>query len=205
VAGRSVVSTTNATFETGSQAHTFTGSQPRATDNDFIARSDLRDRAYRFALAAHEGERSRSETRIDHPSAVARLLARRGADDEMVAVALLHDVLEDTAVTHAELAAEFGSAIADRVAELSEDASIGDYAERKARLRRQVADAGEAAATIFLADKLAGLNRMDASGQRLSPATLDHYRQTVALLSSAYPDLPFVAEVRHALRNAGRA
>jgi guanosine-3',5'-bis(diphosphate) 3'-pyrophosphohydrolase len=169
---------------------------------DFIARSDLLDRAYRFALAAHEGERSRGDTRIDHPTAVARLLVRRGADDQMVAIALLHDVLEDTTVSRAELEAEFGSAIAGLVADLSEDASIDAYAERKARLREQVAGAGEEAATIFLADKLARLNRLDAAEQGLSPATLDHYRRTVALLSGTYPDLPFVAELRHALRSA---
>src|SRR4029077_14834656 len=114
---------------------------------DFIARSDLLERAYRFALAAHEGERSRGETRIDHPTAVARLLVRQGADDQTVAAALLHDVLEDTTVTRAELEEEVGMAVAGLVAELTEDESIGAYADRKAHLRQQVADAGEQAAT----------------------------------------------------------
>ena len=168
---------------------------------DFIARSELLDRAYRFARAAHEGERSRGETRIDHPTEVARLLARRGAEDETVAAALLHDVLEDTTVTREELEREFGPGIAELVASVSEDPSIGDYADRKAQLREQVADAGEEAATIFLADKLATLNRLEETQQGLPPAKLDHYRETAALLADRYPDLPFVAEVRHALRN----
>jgi (p)ppGpp synthase/HD superfamily hydrolase len=169
---------------------------------DFIARSDLLERTYRFALAAHEGERSRGETRIDHPTAVARLLARQGADDQMLAAALLHDVLEDTTVTREELDGEFGSAIAELVAGLTEDASIGAYADRKAHLRQQVADAGERAATIFMADKLARLQALDATRQGLPPAKFDHYRETVALLSGTYPDLPLITEVRHALRNA---
>ena len=169
---------------------------------DFIARSDLLERAYRFALAAHEGERSRGETRIDHPIAVARLLVRRGADDQTVAAALLHDVLEDTTVTRAELEEEFGLGVAELVAELTEDESIDAYADRKAQLRRQVAAAGEQAATIVLADKLARLHALEATGQGLAPVTLDHYRETVALLLRTYPDLPFIAEVRHALRNA---
>jgi (p)ppGpp synthase/HD superfamily hydrolase len=168
---------------------------------DFIARSDLVERTYRFALAAHEGERSRGETRIDHPLAVARLLVLQGADDQLVAAALLHDVLEDTTVTQEELEGEFGAAIAALVAGLSEDASIDAYADRKAHLRRQVAGGGERAATIFLADKLARLNELDATGQALPPAKLAHYRETVALLSQTHPDLPFVAEARHALRN----
>jgi (p)ppGpp synthase/HD superfamily hydrolase len=169
---------------------------------DFIARSDLLERAYRFALDAHEGERSCGKTRIDHPIAVARLLHRQGADDQVVAAGLLHDVLEDTTVTREELEAEFGPAIAGLVADLSEDASIGRYAARKARLRDQVADAGEEAAAIFLADKLARLHGLEATQHGLAPERLDHYRETVAQLSRRYPDLPFIADVRHALRNA---
>jgi (p)ppGpp synthase/HD superfamily hydrolase len=175
---------------------------PASDPPDFIARSDLLEHAYRFALAAHEGERSRGETRIDHPAAVAKLLVRQGADDQMVAAALLHDVLEDTTVTREELESEFAPAIGELVAELTEDASIAAYADRKARLREQVADAGEQAATIFLADKLARLQTLEAKQQGVSPRTLDHYRESVALLSGRYPDLPFIAEVRHALRNA---
>jgi (p)ppGpp synthase/HD superfamily hydrolase len=171
---------------------------------DFIARSGLLDRAYRFALAAHEGARSRGGTHIEHPIAVARLLDRQGADDQTIAVAVLHDVLEDTTVTREELEGEFGPAIADRVAQLTEDAAIDDYAARKARLREQVAAAGQGAATIFLADKLARLRALEATEQGLSPAKLDHYRKTLAQLSRAYPDLPFIAEVRHALRSARR-
>jgi hypothetical protein len=47
---------------------------------DFIARSDLLERAYRFALDAHEGERSRGKTRIDHPIAGRRLGCGAGKD-----------------------------------------------------------------------------------------------------------------------------
>ena len=91
------------------------------------------------------------------------------------------------------------------MAELTEDESIDAYADRKAQLRQQVAVAGERAATIFLADKLARLQALEATGQGLAPARLAHYRETVALLFRAYPDLPFIAEVRHALRNARQA
>jgi (p)ppGpp synthase/HD superfamily hydrolase len=172
---------------------------------DFTTRSELLGRAYRFACKAHEGERSRGTTRIEHPTAVARLLFRQGSRDRLVAAALLHDVLEDTTVTEAELEVEFGPEIAQLVAALSEDATIEDYEQRKAQLREQVAEAGEEAATIFLADKLASLQRAEATGHAPSPATLGHYRATLALLSRTYPDLPFIADVRHALRNAGPA
>jgi (p)ppGpp synthase/HD superfamily hydrolase len=175
---------------------------PPSDPPDFIAQSVLLGRAYRFARDAHGGSRSRGKTTIDHPVAVARLV-RPNADDELVAVALLHDVLEDTTVTQRELEAEFGTGIAELVASLSEDEAVEDYTERKALLRAQVAAAGEGAALVFLADKLARMNALgEAAADRIGPGTLEHYRETLAVLSRAYPDLPFIAELRHALRNA---
>ena len=55
-------------------------------------------RAYAFAEAAHRGQRRKDDRAfIAHPVHVARLLAARGYDEEVVAAALLHDVVEDTA------------------------------------------------------------------------------------------------------------
>jgi GTP diphosphokinase / guanosine-3',5'-bis(diphosphate) 3'-diphosphatase len=162
-------------------------------------RSDLVDRAWLFARAAHEGDRSRGKTRIEHPLAVATLLLQEGADDELLAAALLHDVLEDTTVGRAELATAFGKDIADLVAQLSEDSSVEDYTERKARLREQVDAAGEDAARIFLADKLARLQALDAPSSALSADRLEHYRKTLALLGSHYPQVPFIDELSRRL------
>jgi (p)ppGpp synthase/HD superfamily hydrolase len=171
---------------------------------DFIANSALLTRAFRFASAAHSGSRSRGDTTIAHPVEVARLV-RAHASDELVAAALLHDVLEDTTVTRDELEEEFGADIARLVGELSEDETIEEYAERKARLRAQVVAAGRDAALIFLADKLATLTAEGAGGaEPIEPARLAHYRETLESLSGSYPDLPFIADVRHALRNAPR-
>ena len=166
---------------------------------EFARNSALVARADVFAFAAHEGERSRGATRSDHPRAVAALLAARDAQEEIVAAALLHDVLEDTSVTWHELQREFGTRIAEVVAHLSEDPSIEPYAERKASLRQQVADAGPEAATIFLADKLARLQALERTGSSIEPEKLAHYRATLELLSRVHPGAPFVDEARAAL------
>ena len=66
------------------------------------ADGDLVLRAHRFAAAAHRGQRRRQGTPyIEHPVAVAWLAHERFgvADGEVLAAALLHDVLEDTDVT----------------------------------------------------------------------------------------------------------
>jgi len=77
---------------------------------------DLLTRAFRFSSRSHEGQQRRSgEEFILHPYAVARVCAELQLDDETIAAALLHDVVEDTAVTLEELAAEFGDGVAQLV------------------------------------------------------------------------------------------
>ncbi|HLI51844.1 MAG TPA: RelA/SpoT family protein, partial [Thermomicrobiaceae bacterium] len=69
--------------------------------------------AYEFAREAHEGKLRRSgEPYICHPLAVAISLAEMELDQETLAAALLHDVIEDTSVTVEDLTEEFGERIA---------------------------------------------------------------------------------------------
>src|SRR5262245_9847823 len=66
-------------------------------------------RAYEVAADAHRQQVRRSgESYIHHPLAVARIVADLGLDDITVAAALLHDAVEDTQVTLADVSAEFG-------------------------------------------------------------------------------------------------
>jgi (p)ppGpp synthase/HD superfamily hydrolase len=177
-------------------------STPPYEPPDFNLHSALIERADRYAFAAHEGGRSVGATRIEHPRAVAALLADRGVNDEIVAAALLHDVLEDTSVTRDELQREFGVRVADLVAHLTEDASIEPYAERKAQLRQQVTSGGPDAAAVFLADKLARLQALNRSGDAIAHSKLEHYRATLELLARAYPQAPLIPEVSRALAEA---
>lgn len=73
----------------------------------------LIEQAYHFAAKAHAGQtRFSGEDYITHPIEVAKILATMRADSETIAAALLHDVLEDTSVTRADLVKEFGETIA---------------------------------------------------------------------------------------------
>lgn len=84
---------------------------------------ELVERAYAFAKAAHNGQyRDSGEVFLKHPYEVARILAEFEFDVVTIAAGLLHDVLEDTAVTWEELVDEFGEEIAllvDGVTKLS--------------------------------------------------------------------------------------
>jgi GTP pyrophosphokinase len=69
---------------------------------------DLVRKAYELAHRLHEGQFRRSgEPYIHHPLMVASYLADLNMDGPSIAAGILHDVLEDTAVTRDELAAEF--------------------------------------------------------------------------------------------------
>ena len=73
-------------------------------------------RAFRFAAAAHEGQQRRSgEPFITHPVGVATICAGLRLDEQTIAAALLHDVVEDTETELDELRSEFGTEIAQLV------------------------------------------------------------------------------------------
>src|SRR5579862_776394 len=95
------------------------------TIHELISRVQLYDpsldagwmtRVYELADAAHEGQRRASgESYIEHPLAVAGILAELEMDRETIAAALLHDVVEDTSITSDEVAEQFGGEIAQLV------------------------------------------------------------------------------------------
>ena len=72
--------------------------------------------AFTYADSAHHGQlRKSGEPYIIHPLAVAEIVADLGLDLDSVIAALLHDCLEDTEVTHDEVAKKFGATVADLV------------------------------------------------------------------------------------------
>src|SRR5213593_3315768 len=74
---------------------------------------ELLARAFRFAATAHEGQQRRSgEAFIHHPWGVAKICAQLRLDEQTLAAALLHDVVEDTETELDEVRSEFGDEIA---------------------------------------------------------------------------------------------
>lgn len=177
------------------------------------ARSELIRAALEEARRAHAGQlRSGSGgmAYIHHPVAVAELVTSSGADEETVAAALLHDTVEDSEVTIAELEERFGPTVAALVAALSDDESIDSYRERKREHRGRVVAAGEPALTIYAADKLSNsrvLRRAYAS-QGESAATdmkvpldlkIEIWQEDLEMLEREVPNLPFTAALREEL------
>lgn len=162
---------------------------------DFIAGREVPSRAFEFALRAHHGPDRQGDTNIDHPVAVARLLDGAGFGDEVVAAALLHDVVEDTARGLDGIEAEFGAEVRGLVEAMTEDASIEGYAERKAEHRVRVLSAGAGPASIYAADKLARVRAYRASESPVASYRLDHYWDSLELFAGRRPELPFLSEL----------
>jgi len=156
----------------------YRASQPRA-DTTLITR------AYHVARAAHEGQVRRSgDPYIQHPLAVARILADLGLDDITLSAALLHDSVEDTGVTLEEVAAEFGddvAAIVDGVTKLDRVSFDSKEAQQAATMRKMlVAMAKDIRVLLIkLADRLHNMRTIAAlradKQQRIAQETLDVY------------------------------
>lgn len=111
-----------------------------------------------FAAKAHEGavRKGSKIPYITHPLETAVIVSLMTEDEEVIAAALLHDVIEDAGVTRQELEARFGSRVAHLVAEESEDKSLS-WMERKAATLKKLETAGMESKILALGDKLSNL------------------------------------------------
>jgi GTP diphosphokinase / guanosine-3',5'-bis(diphosphate) 3'-diphosphatase len=121
-------------------------------------------RATAFAADKHRNQRRKdaeASPYINHPIALANVLAHEaGVDDVTVlAAALLHDTIEDTATTSQEVEATFGAEIAGIVVEVTDDKSL-PKAERKRAQIEHAPHLSQRAKLVKLADKICNLRDM---------------------------------------------
>ena len=161
---------------------------------DFVQRSPLTRDALAYAAACHEGQTRGADDVpfVTHPVEVARLLHQAGYSDEVVAAGALHEVIEDSDAELSDVEERFGAEVAGLVAAVSEDPTIENDGERKAALRRQVAQAGECAAVVFAADKVSKVRELRARTdhgrlQGADEAKLEHYRASLEMLADVIP------------------
>ena len=123
--------------------------------------------ALRFAAAKHRDQRRKGRDAspfINHPIDVAHLLATVGGvtDVEILVAAVLHDTVEDTRTTPAEIEENFGAAVRLLVEEMTDDKNLSK-AERK---RLQIVKAphiSPRAKLIKIADKICNVRDIAAS------------------------------------------
>jgi (p)ppGpp synthase/HD superfamily hydrolase len=115
----------------------------------------LQERAIRMAVRAHEGQTRRESNTpyITHPVRVALLLAHHGFEESVIAAGLVHDVIEDSEISIDELRVELGDSVADIVACVTNDDSIG-WEEKKLKYIETVRQGGPGAKAVATADKI---------------------------------------------------
>src|SRR5688500_5858462 len=141
--------------------------------------------AYQVAAEAHRNQlRSSGESYINHPLAVAKIVAEIGLDEVSVVAALLHDAVEDTEITVADVDRDFGgeiAAIVDGVTKLDRIQFDSREAQQAATMRKMlVAMAADLRVLLIkLADRLHNMRTIAAmpseKQQRIAQETLDIY------------------------------
>ena len=150
-------------------------------DADF----DLLRAAYVVAAQAHQGQVRRSgEPYLNHPLEVAGILADLRLDIVSVACGLLHDVVEDTQVTNADLERRFGrdvSRVIDGLTKLSRVEFTSAEANQAENVRKMIIAMTDDTRVILikLADRLHNMRTLDflreEKRQRIATETLDVY------------------------------
>jgi guanosine-3',5'-bis(diphosphate) 3'-pyrophosphohydrolase len=133
---------------------------PAIPFEDFL----LVTRALKDATDRHEPQRRKNAKQspyINHPITLFQILVEIGkvTDAVALAAALLHDTIEDTGATEAELAEKFGADVAAVVVEVSDDKSL-PKPERKRLQIEHAAHSSFRAKLVKLADKIANLRDM---------------------------------------------
>ena len=112
-------------------------------------------KAIEFAAKAHS-QQFRKGTRLPyiiHPLEVGNILIEAGCSDEIIAAGILHDTLEDTAITYEDLVAQFGKEVADLVVGASEPDKADTWENRKLHTINYLKTAPLAVVLVTAADK----------------------------------------------------
>jgi GTP pyrophosphokinase len=170
------------------------------------ANIELINKAYVYASRAHEGQQRKSgDPYFIHPVSVANIIAQLHLDSASVCAALLHDVIEDTQVSEADMAREFGKEVAFLVAGVTKlgKVSFGSKEDRQAESFRKMLLAMSEDIRVLLVkladrlDNMRTLEHMSIDAQeRIAHETMDIYaplagRLGIQWLKSELEDLSF--------------
>ncbi len=169
-------------------------------------RSPLVRAALEKARSAHAGQVRNGRggmPYVEHPIAVAARLDEHGYGEEVLAAALLHDVVEDSDTSLDEIREEFGEGVAGMVGALTDDEALDSYRERKAEHRERVAAAPGEALAIYGSDKLTNVKALRAAYEDGGDAVREEFKVPIELKTEVWeadrdllrekaPELPFL-------------
>ena len=146
---------------------------------------DLLNRAYVYAMKAHGAQtRASGDPYFSHPLEVAAILTDLKLDDATIVAALLHDTIEDTEATRAEIDQIFGpeiGALVDGLTKLKRLELVSREAKQAENLRKLLLAIADDVRVLLvkLADRLHNMRTLDFMPpdmrQRIAEETLDIY------------------------------
>jgi GTP diphosphokinase / guanosine-3',5'-bis(diphosphate) 3'-diphosphatase len=134
--------------------------------------TELVTRAFRFAATAHEGQQRHSGSDfIEHPVGAAQICAQLRLDEQTLAAALLHDVVEDTETSIEDVRAEFGDEVARLVEGVTKLTRIQFQSREQAEAenyRKMIVAMSEDVRVILikLADRLHNMRTIEYLGKQ---------------------------------------
>jgi (p)ppGpp synthase/HD superfamily hydrolase len=146
--------------------------------------SPILDRALGLAASAHRTQERKSSgvPYIAHPAHVAVILIKHGFPEDAVVAGVLHDIVEDTGVTLAEVEAQFGSAVASLVDQVSEQKLQGGtklpWLLRKQELLSRLSHAAPLAVAVKSADALHNCQTLLADLRTQGESVWRHFRSS---------------------------
>lgn len=166
---------------------------------------EIISRAIIFAAKAHDGMRRKQTATpyILHPVEAAAIAGSLTDDQEVMAAAVLHDVVEDTSITIEEIEAEFGKRVADLVASESEDKREGEPPSETWQIRKEEAvqflrnTDNKDIKILYLGDKLANMRSIykdwaeagDSVWERFNQKEKSHHAWYYRSVAEAMPEL----------------
>lgn len=159
----------------------------------------VRDAAW-FASAAHRacGQRRKytGECYTKHLEEVATLVREYGGSEEMRAAAWLHDVVEDTQITHEDIHAKFGPYVADLVQWLTDVSKPedGNRKTRKAIDRDHLSKAPPEAQTIKLCDLISNTSSIKEHDPSFAKVYLREKSELLTVMNKGNADLYEIAK-----------
>ncbi len=164
----------------------------------------LLDKAIIFAVNAHRGQlrKGTNTPYILHPMEAAAIVGSMTDDDEVIAAAVLHDTVEDTAVTLDEICEQFGKRVAELVAAESENKREDKPAASTWKIRKEetiehLKTAPKEVKMLTLGDKLSNIRSIcrdyeaqgDALWQRFNQKDKNEHRWYYKSIADCLSDL----------------
>ena len=162
--------------------------------------------AIEFATKAHTGQ-FRKGTKVPyivHPLGVCKILIEAGCSDEVVMAGILHDTVEDSSTTIADIRRSFGEEVASLVQGASEPDKSETWENRKQHTLESLGNAPMDVVLVSLADKLDNIRDIRADYEKLGDDVFSrfsrpkdkqewYYRSMADVFSERIVDEPFLS------------